>query len=148
MRLAHSPLPRLGLVIAGAAAALIGAFPLIHAASASATATAAPYSESVTVLAPEVVRRPVGTSRHGRGIRIEVASLAKPVSYADLDLTKSGDQQTFKDRIWSGARAACRQLNSETPSMYQAPTESPCAADAASEALKVADEVIAAANRA
>lgn len=147
MRLSRLPVTRLGLTLA-AGATLAGALVLMHAADAAATATAAPYAQSVTVLAPEVVRTKVGMNRRGYGVPVEVASLAVKVRYSDLDLTKAADQKAFKDRIWTSARTACKQLNAQTPSMYQAITDTACASDAASEALRVADEVIAAANRA
>jgi UrcA family protein len=146
MRLSAPLVLRFGLALA-TGGALVAALPSMQAASAAATAALAP-AESVTVLAPEVVRTRVGTSRHGRGVRIEVASLELKVDYSDLDLTKASDQKAFKDRIWSTAREVCKRLNAQTPSMYQPPTNTPCAGDAASEALKVADEVIAATNRA
>jgi len=139
---------RLGstLGVAVAATALLITVMSVQAPSASATSTATPYAQSVTVLAPEVVRTRVGTGRHGQPV--EVASLAAKVSYADLDLTRPSDQKVFKDRIWSGARAACRELAAKTPlKIYDIPHDPACAADAASAALKVADEVIAAANQ-
>jgi UrcA family protein len=143
MRLANPMVLKLGLT-ALAGAALIAALPSIHAATA-APATG-PYSQDVTVLAPEVVRERVGTGRHRQPIY--TASLAMKVSYADLDLTKASDQKVFKDRIVSKAREACQDLDRRTPvKIYQPPVNTPCIGDAIAEANRVADEVIAAANQ-
>ena len=98
------------------------------------------------MLAPEVARERVGTGRHRQPIM--VASLAMKVSYADLDLTKASDQKVFKDRIASKEREACQELDRKTPmKILQPPVNTPCIGDAISEATKVADEVIAAANQ-
>ncbi len=145
MRLAH-PLAQLGLTVA-AGALLIAALPSIHVATAAAPSATAPYEQSVTVLAPEVSRERVGTGRHRQPIM--VASLTAKVSYADLDLTKASDQKVFKDRIMSSARTACQELDRRTPlKMMQPPVNTVCIGDATVEGLKVADEVIAAANQA
>jgi UrcA family protein len=145
MRLASPMVLKLGLT-ALAGAALIAALPSMHAATAAPTPATGPYSQDVTVLAPEVVRERVGTGRHRQPIM--VASLAMKVSYADLDLTKASDQKVFKDRIVSKAREACQDLDRRTPlKIYQPPVNTPCIGDAIAEANRVADEVIAAANQ-
>jgi UrcA family protein len=146
MRLANPMVLRVGLT-ALAGAALIAALPSLQAATAATTPATGPYGQEVTVLAPEVVRERVGTGRHRQPIM--VASLAMKVSYADLDLTKASDQKVFKDRIVSKAHEACQSLDRQTPvKIFQPPVNTPCIGDAISEATKVADEVIAAANQA
>ena len=139
---------KLGLTVA-AGAALVAALPSIHAATATAAAPSptGPYEQTVTVLAPEVTRERVGTGRHRQPIM--VASLTAKVSYADLDLTKASDQKVFKDRIMNKARETCQELDRQTPlKILQPPVNTVCIGDATSEALRVADEVIAAANQA
>ena len=144
MRLAHPLIP---LAVVAGTAALIATLPSVHAPTASAAPSASPYGESVTVLAPEVVRVRVGRGRHNQPV--EVASLALKVSYSDLDLKKASDQKVFKDRIMTTAREACRKLDAQTPlQIMQPPVNTPCIGDASTQALKVADEVIAAANQA
>jgi UrcA family protein len=136
-----------GLKLGGAVAAgvlLAGVVQSLHAQPAPAPTTAS-YVQEVPVLAPEVVRQRTGTGRYGRPV--EVSTLAMAVSYADLDLTRASDQKVLKDRIWSKARTACHELDARTPrKVYQAPNTGACTADAASESLKVAEQVIAAAN--
>jgi UrcA family protein len=146
MRLAHPLVLKLSLAAAGGAA-LLSVLPSIHVAAAATTAATAPYGEQVTVLAPQVSRVRVGTGRHNQPV--EVASLAMNVSYADLDLTKPSDQQEFKDRITNTAREACQELDRQTTlQILQPPVSTDCIGDASMEALKVADQVIAAANQA
>jgi UrcA family protein len=146
MRLAQPLVLNLSLA-AAAGAALIVALPSMHAATAATTAATGPYHQEITVLAPEVVRERVGTGRHRQPVM--VASLTATVSYADLDLTKASDQKVFKDRIMSKARETCQELDRRTPvKILQPPANTVCIGDATVEALRVADEVIAAANQA
>jgi UrcA family protein len=141
MRVAISTGLKLGGAVAGTLL-LAGVVQSLHAQPAPPPPG---YTQEIPVLAPEVVRQRVGTGRHRQPI--EVASLTMPVSYADLDLTKPAGQKVLKDRIWAQAREACRQLNARTPvRLFGAPGGEPCIADAASESLKIADQVIAAAN--
>jgi UrcA family protein len=146
MRLTHRLVLNLGVTVA-ASAALIAALASMHAATAATTSATGPYEQAVTLVAPEVARERVATGRHRQPVM--VASLAMKVSYADLDLTKASDQQVFKDRIMSRAREACQELDRRTTlTILQMPANTPCIGDASVEALKVADEVIAAANQA
>ncbi|HWF76977.1 MAG TPA: UrcA family protein [Caulobacteraceae bacterium] len=145
MRLAEPLAIKIGFA-ALAGAALIAMLPSRHAATAAATPESGPYSQDVTVLAPEVVRERVGRGRHLQPVY--VASLSMKVSYADLDLTKASDQKVFKDRITAKAREACQDLDRRTPvKIYQPPVNTPCIGDAIAEANRVADEVIAAVNQ-
>ena len=136
-----------GLKLGAAAAAgllLAGVVQSLHAQPASAPPA---YVKDVPVVAPEVVRERVGRGRHGQPV--EVAYLARSVSYADLDLTKPSDQKVLRDRVWATARTACRELGARTPlTLYQTPADAPCVGDAGRASQKIADQVIAAANTA
>ena len=136
-----------GLKLGAAAAAglfLAGVVQSLHAQPATAPPPAG-YVKEIPVLAPEVVRERVGRGRHGQPV--EVASLARSVSYADLDLTKPSDQKVLKDRVWATARTACRELGARTPlTLYQTTADAPCVGDAGRASQKIAEQVIAAAN--
>jgi UrcA family protein len=45
----------------------------------------------------------------------EKISVAKPVSYADLDLSKPADVEKLKQRVRQAAQDACGQLHSRFP---------------------------------
>jgi UrcA family protein len=135
-----------GLKVGGVlAATLFGFAPIqsIRAQPAKAGGASGEIQE-ITVTAPEIVRKPVAT---GRGPLVEVVSISRGVNYADLDLTTASGQSTLKSRIHSTAVAACKQLDDETRGRVYPPTGATgCERDAAADALKVADRVIAAAN--
>jgi UrcA family protein len=111
-----------------------------------AAADQAAAIEEITVVAPELVRQEAGRGRHGQ--RIEVVSLTKKVSYADLDLTKPSDQTELRNRIRTTATAACKELDARTKPnlLYAPPGEHVCLSDATAESMKLANQVIAAAN--
>jgi len=106
-------------------------------------------NEEITVVAPEVVQRKI-VGRTMIGAPIEVISLSRPVSYADLDLTKQSDADELEKRIGDTAKAACKELNIMYPdAMFQPiPANQNCTRTATSEAMEVAKLVIAAANEA
>jgi UrcA family protein len=128
-----------GVIVAG----LLGVVPLQSVWAQPADRAGAEVQE-ITVTAPEVVRRPAAT---GRGPNVEVVSVSRGVSYADLDLTTPTGQSTLKSRIHSTAVATCNQLEAERRGrIYPPKGATGCERDAAADALKVADRVIAAAN--
>ena len=130
-----------------ALAAISLAIPCYAGFGAAAQTEAAPTTaEEITVVAPEVVRRPAERGRHGQ--RIEVLSLTRKVSYADLDLTTSSGADELRNRINRVSREACRQLDAQAPSRPGTPSASAqrCEQNARVEALAVADQLVAAAK--
>lgn len=125
-------------------AMVCGAMVFSHAAMAQpAGAAAAPAeSEELTVVAPEVWRRP-GPVGPGRW---EVASTTAPVSFADLDLSKPEDYAKLRQRIQDAAREACLRIEHDAPA-HRTYSEPPgCRARAAMGPLSVAKELADAAQ--
>jgi UrcA family protein len=114
----------------------------------AAAATSAPAAvQAITVVAPHVVRHKVGGTGPFGG-PVEVLSLSRGVSYADLDLTTKAGVVAFEKRIKDTAQKACDQIEAEYPStLYIAvPANQNCVGTAVSEAMPLADAVIAAAG--
>ena len=111
--------------------------------------------EVVTVTAPSVVfhesKSSAGTRATGGGMLrpIEVISINRSVSYADLDLTKTTDVNTFTKRIDDAAKDACAVLDTRYPKNIYIPVapDDNCAKNAAGNAMRIADQVIAAAKK-
>ncbi len=128
------------LAVAGSAIAIAPAL-----AQPGAQASAA---QEVTVVAPKVARHHyIGGARFA-GAPIEVVSLTRTVSFADLDLTKQADVATFQARVQTTAQAACGDLEARYPSTYYVPVpaDQSCVQTASDQAMALAKEVIAAAN--
>lgn len=92
--------------LALAAGALLVAAPL--AARGATTRT-----ELLTVTAPRVMSRVVGRTEDGG--KIELYSLSRPVSYADLNLALEADVVKLHDRIDAAAQDVCRELGRQDP---------------------------------
>jgi UrcA family protein len=104
--------------------------------------------EEITIVAPHLVQRKV-VGRTAIGAPVEVISLPRPVSYADLDLTKPADADELRKRISETAKAACKQLDNMYPegNLFQAvPSDQNCVKTATREAMDIAEQVIAGAN--
>jgi UrcA family protein len=108
------------------------------------TATAA----AITVVAPRVVRHEVSGPARFAGSPVEVLSLQRAVSFADLDLTTQDGVDEFQKRIMYGALAACDQMEAEYPSniYVPVPANQNCPDTTARQAMAVANEIIAAAR--
>jgi UrcA family protein len=145
MHSAHTHLTRSALL--AAVVAMTGAIGAAPPALAQPGAQA-PTAQEVTVVAPKVARHEGPTASRFLGAPIEVVSLSRPVSFADLDLTKQSDVATFKARIEDAAHAACTDLEVQYPSTYYVlvPANQNCAQTATDQAMTVAKEVIAAVN--
>ena len=117
-----------------------GALVFSNAALAQpAGASALAESQEITIIAPEVVKKP-GTGP------FEVISTTEAVEFADLDLTKSADIDTLKKRIRDAARDACRRLDQSAP-LGRTYSEPPgCEAKASMEPLALANQLAAAAQ--
>jgi UrcA family protein len=141
MKSAHS----VGVKLVGVAV-VFGALLVVPVQSVQAQpeANAVKGVEEITVTAPEITKKRVGTGRHGQPI--EVYSTSLEVSYADLDLTKTSDQKTLKDRIYQTAKDACSKVDAAMPGPNISGVMDPCPSEAAREPLRVADAIIAAVN--
>ena len=135
--------------------ATLGSAMLVLAAPAGAqpAQSADAQLEVVVVTAPSVVfheLKSAAASRVlGRGMArsVSVITVNRSVSYADLDLTK--DAAIFEKRINDAAAEACRVLDKRYPKSVYIPVSpnEDCAANAAANAMKVANQVIAAAKQ-
>ena len=132
---------------------------LIASAAFVAAALAQPVDsglhEVVVVTAPSVVfhdtKAPAGSRAAGGGMLrpIEVVSVNRSVSFADLDLSKDADAATLAKRVNDAAADACRALEQRYPKKTYIPVSpsEDCAANAAANAMKIANQVIAAAKQ-
>jgi UrcA family protein len=138
------PRPNALVIALAMAGATLGAAPLALAQPGAGPSTA----QEVTVVAPEVTRHLTTAATPFLGAPIEVVSLQRAVSYADLDLTKQADAATFATRVQSAAQGACADLEAKYPSNLYVPTpaDQNCVATATDRARVTAKEVIAAAN--
>ena len=106
-------------------------------------------AEEVNVVAPGIVQRKI-VGRTVIGAPIGIISLSRPVSYADLDLTRQSDDNELAQRIAATAKAACKQLDDMYPesSLYQPiPSDQHCVQTATTDAMDEANLVIAATNQ-
>jgi UrcA family protein len=112
----------------------------------TSAAAPAPVAGTLTVTAPRVVRGDSG-SVGLRGTPIEVVSLSRTVSFADLDLTTDTGADEFRKRILYGALAACDELDAKYPSnLYVPAPDQNCPDATARPAMAVGEEIIATAR--
>jgi UrcA family protein len=78
--------------------------PLLSLAAVLAAASAPTFAQSVEELV---------ITGHGHGER--PASASQRVSYADLNLTRAGDQAVLKHRIVAAAKDVCREVGEDAP---------------------------------
>lgn len=126
--------------------AIPGSSALAQEAAAAAPA-AQPTAGSLTVTAPRVLRGRAGPA-WAQGAPIEVVSLAKTVSFADLDLTTKTGVDEFNKRIMYAALDACNELEAQYPSnrYVLVPATQNCPDTTATQALAIAKQIIAAAR--
>jgi UrcA family protein len=101
-------------------------------------------NENVTVVAPYITHETQTNLGVGnRGI-YDVNSLTKEVSYADLDLSKSSDDDRFFQRINDTAKEACAELKAKYPDPPHAPVtdDNQCMKQATDQAMLVANALI------
>ena len=133
------------------AAAGIAVVSLIAIAGSATAQTAAEKAahETITVFAPYVVRHQPYTPKRGIGRdRLELISVDRPVSFADLDLRNAADQQTLEARVKQAAKDACAELDHRYPKRIYVPVpeNQDCVKTATDEAMVlVRDLTIAAA---
>ncbi len=103
----------------------------------------AQLEEMIVIEAPRVVRQQVGRSPT-TGAPVELISLSRRVSYADLDLQMHADVMELERRINDTAEEACMQLAELYP---LGDTDMPtCVRQAVAGAMEQAEEAIAAAG--
>jgi UrcA family protein len=78
--------------------------PLLSLAAALAVTSAPAFAQTIEELV---------ITGHGHGER--PASASQRVSYADLDLTRTGDQAVLKHRIVAAAKDVCREVGEDAP---------------------------------
>src|ERR1700693_5882254 len=103
-------------------------------------------TEEITVTAPHLVQRQV-VGRSMIGAPIEVISLSRKVSYADLDLTTPEGWAELRKRVSDTAKAACKQLDMMYPDsdLFQAtPSDQNCVKTATKDAMDLTEQIIAA----
>lgn len=125
-------------------------FPLCLMASQTVAQQAAetPH-ETVTVHAPYVVRHAPYTPK--RGItrdHLELISVDRAVSFSDLNLKDSKDQDMLKQRVEDAAKKACAELDRRFPkNVYiPVPADQDCVADASGQAMMSVKKLISAAE--
>lgn len=118
-----------------------------HSAVAEEASGQPEVMQEITIVAPYLVHKQV-VGRSTIGAPIEVLSISRRVSYADLDLTKASDAATLKKRISDTAKDACEYLFSTDHGTTLPPVTSSraCAKTATAEAMMLANDVIAASN--
>lgn len=116
-------------------------------AAAQANTEMLATNEKVTVMAPYIVRRktvvpPMAQNR----LPVEVVSVDYPVSYSDLDLSRTKDAAIFEKRISDAAKEACGQLTKKYPpeAFMPTPAHQDCVGTATRQAMVVAKQIIAA----
>ncbi|HUO13116.1 MAG TPA: UrcA family protein [Caulobacteraceae bacterium] len=114
----------------------------------AAPGSAAAVTESLTVIAPKVVRRETPGATQFVGAPIEVLSLSRAVNFGDLDLTKQAGVDEFRRRIMYASLAACDAIEAEYPSNIYVPVPAAqnCPDRTATQAFVLADEIVAAAR--
>lgn len=122
--------PRLALIVIGLAIA-------------SGPAIAQEVKE-VIVEAPRAVVRKV--ERTNTGAPVEILTLTRRVSYADLDLSKSADAATLETRINDTAKDSCTQLDKMIPLLGRS-DDGDCVKKAVDGAMVQAKAAIAAAQK-
>lgn len=119
--------------------ALAGGFAFFSgAATAQQQGSQARAQEEVIVEAPRLVRKEVG--RGDLGGKVELISLTRRVSYADLNLAMHADVMKLEQRINDTAKEACGQLAQMYP--LADPKTPNCVRQAVDGAMKQAQKVI------
>ena len=118
-------------------------------ATDSASAAASPQEE-VMVYAPFVVQRKVLTRMMTRksSTGLELISVSRSVSFADLDLSDSANVTTLENRVHQAAQDACNEIERRYPkSDYRPiPANQDCVGNAVREAMVVVRQLEASAT--
>jgi UrcA family protein len=136
------------LLLAGVNCLLLAGIAFIPVpAAAQPNSEASATNEKVTVTAPYIVRRKIVTPPMVQNkLPVEVVSVDYPVSYSDLDLSRTKDAAIFEKRISDAAKEACDQLTKKYPpdAFMPTPTNQDCVGTATRQAMIVARQIIAA----
>ena len=122
-------------ILFGAAIALIGGMAMAQGVG------------EITVTAPHAVRQSAGSSSGGGRLPVDIVSLSRHVSYADLDLSTAAGVQALKDRVAATAKEACAQLDQLYPPVVNPAltTTTGCVQSTTDNAMAQVDLVMAAA---
>jgi UrcA family protein len=153
--MSHNSLSLIGKKCAMLSAAIL--FGLTAASGWAATATSGTLTptpgpatheqnEEIIIHAPEtVVKRTPADPRPYRLQNAEVITGEKPVTFADLDLSKPGDVMELQRRISDTARDICQELNRRYPrTQFQVVVDRDCVRAATDDAMGVMKDLIAA----
>ncbi len=93
-------------------------FPLVLTAAwllaAGAQAQTQPHTvKEIVITSPRVVHERIG--RSSNGAHEELISLSHRITYDDLDLTKTADAATLRNRVKDAAELGCQQLEKIYP---------------------------------
>lgn len=107
--------------------------------------------ETVTVYAPYVVKRQVINPMMSKGSStgLEMVSITRSVSFADLDLSDPGQAKQLESRVDIAAHDACREIEKKFPrSQYRpVPEDQNCAGNAKLAAMIAVRALEAAASK-
>jgi UrcA family protein len=100
-------------------------------------------NEQITVVAPYITHETQSVLGAGNKGVYDTNTLTKEVSYSDLDLSKSSDDDRFIQRINDTAKESCAELKAKYPDPTHAPVgNDDCVKAAAGQAMIVADSLI------
>ncbi|MDE2463602.1 MAG: UrcA family protein [Alphaproteobacteria bacterium] len=102
-------------------------------------------AETVTVTVPRSVQQTIIAGRSpSTGAPIEETTIARTVSYSDLDLAKTADANELKARVEAAAKDVCMELDKLYPFEDKDPT---CAEKSAEKAMVQVDTAISEATQ-
>lgn len=100
--------------------------------------------EEITVVAPYQVQREVVQPGASNRAPVELVSLTRHVSYADLDLTLHADVMELEQRVHDMAETACKQLTDTFPRVDRHENDVPnCVEKAVADAMTQVDKAAA-----
>ncbi len=104
------------------------------AAAASVLAGSNALGQAMEAVTVEAVREII-VGRSVTGAPIRELTMRGRISYADLDLTKSGDVATLETRVKDTARSMCKELGTRIEVAAQGSTEERCIKEAINGAM-------------
>lgn len=112
---------------------------------------AAAAHERITVYAPFVVTHKITNPMMSKtsATGIEVVTVSRSVSYADLNLSQSPDQITLENRVHQAAEEACKEIDRRYPKTTYAPipANQDCVGTAVNQAMVIVKDLKDAASQ-
>lgn len=104
--------------------------------------------EEITVVAPYRAEHKVVGRSSSTGAPVELISLTRHVSYADLDLTKAIDVTVLENRVKAIAKDSCKELEKMYPELTHpaVPSDQNCVKTATDDGMKQVKAAAAAAR--